>query len=87
MGRDFPKGKLLFECESTSIPNLLARQQRDVTAKHACGHAMHRDWLAELDFYAQTRQQPPICFDQRTARGQIENERRSSRPKAGAIHP
>ena len=87
MGRDFPKGKVLLECERTSIPNLLARDERDVTAKHACGCSMHRDWLAELYLYAQTRQQPPIRFDERTARGQIQNERRSSRPEPGAIHP
>ena len=48
MGRSFPEGKTFFERECPSIANLLATDERDVTAKNARGHAKQYDRLAQV---------------------------------------
>ena len=67
MGRSFPEGNAFFERERTAIPNLLAAEQADVASKHTCRHPKYRYWFAELYFYAETRQESPIRFDQGAA--------------------
>ncbi len=77
-GRNFPKGKLLFEYEPPAIPHPFAIQCFDVASDDSTGHAKSPGG-AQLQLDAGSWQEAPVGFDERAACGEIDDVRRPSR--------
>lgn len=86
MGRCFPEGNLFFEHQRAAVPDPFAADQRHMTPEDAAGDAKDRHRLAHLYLDAHARQEPPVGFDERAARRQIDNLRRTPWAEPRPVH-
>ena len=85
-GRNFPEGKLLFECESPAIPHTLAIQCRDVASDDSPGDAKSPVG-AKLQLDAGSRKEAPVGLDERATCGEIDYVRRPPRLQSRMAQP
>ena len=85
-GRNFPEGKLLFECKSAAIPYAFAIQCCDVASDDSPGDAKSPGG-AKLQFDAGSRKEAPVGLDERPARGEIDYLRRPPRLQSRMAQP
>jgi hypothetical protein len=63
----FPERKPFFEHERAAIPDSLALERRDMTAKDPRGDTEQRNWIAQLHVDPYSRQETPVRFNEGAA--------------------
>ena len=85
-GRNFPEGKLLFECKSAAIPYAFAIQCCDVASDDSPGDAKSPGGT-KLQLDASSWKEAPVGLDERATRREIDYVRRPSRLQSRMAQP